>query len=58
MHCKKRMNKKQRHEQRVLIPVAGKAFIVSDWQERNLGIVANKTKRNKMKKNKYLRGMR
>ena len=58
MHCKKRMNKKQRHEQRVLIPVAGKAFIVSDWQQRNLGIVANKSKHNKVKKNKVLRGMR
>lgn len=58
MHCKKRMNKKQRHDQQVLIPVSGKAFILSDWQERNLGIVANKSKHNKVKKDKVLRGMR
>ena len=58
MHCKKRMNKKQRHDQNVLIPVAGRPFIVSDWQERNLGIVANKSKHNKVKKDKVLRGMR
>jgi len=58
MHCKKRMNKKQRHDQQVLIPVSGKAFILSDWQERNLGIVANKSKHNKVKKAKVLRGMR
>jgi len=58
MPIRKQMNKKQKHEQRVLIPVSGRPFIMSDWQKRNLGIVANKTKHNKVKKNKVLRGMR
>jgi len=58
MHCKKRMNKKQRHDQQVLIPVSGKAFILSDWRERNQGIFAKQTKHNKVKKAKVLRGMR
>ena len=58
MPLRKQMNKKQRRDQNVLIPVAGRPFIVSDWQERNLVSVANKYKHNKVKKDKVLRGMR